>query len=137
MDAPSLQGSVTLLASRRRLQTYIRPSDARIASADNRGHLFAGQGRKLRRDVRAGGQIRMTAAAVPLAITSPLHPVPTQVDLDDDAGLEGTEMKLVNLAANTSRPKPSARDEGFSLAPTSAPLAGMRIALSERSALGE
>ena len=33
MDAPSLQGSVTLLASSRRLQTYIRPSDARGASA--------------------------------------------------------------------------------------------------------
>lgn len=33
MDAPSLQGYVTLLASRRRLQTYIRPSDARSASA--------------------------------------------------------------------------------------------------------
>ena len=33
MDAPSLQGSVTRLANRRRLQTYIRPSAARSASA--------------------------------------------------------------------------------------------------------
>ena len=33
MDAPSLQGSLTLSASRRRLQTYIRPSIARSALA--------------------------------------------------------------------------------------------------------
>ena len=33
MDAPSLQGALTLLASRRRLQTYIRPSDGQCASA--------------------------------------------------------------------------------------------------------
>jgi hypothetical protein len=33
MDAPSLQGSLSLAAVRKRLQTYIRPSDAPSASA--------------------------------------------------------------------------------------------------------